>query len=100
MRLSQQVDKVNFGLTVSVLLAMSIPLLTFPEESAALLRTAYAWIAETFGWFYILTGAVAFGVVLYVGLSRFGQIRLGEVSPSSARPAGYRCCLLQGSVQA
>ena len=81
MRLSQQVDKVNFGLTVSVLLGMSVPLLTFPDESAALLRTAYAWIAETFGWFYILTGAVALGVVLYVGLSRFGQIKLGEGDP-------------------
>ena len=38
---------------------MSVPLLTFPEQSAALLRAAYAWIAETFGWLYILTGAVA-----------------------------------------
>ncbi len=85
--MSQQVDRVNFGLTVAVLLGMSVPLLTFPEQSAALLRAAYAWIADTFGWFYILTGAVALAVVLYVGLSRFGQIKLGEGEPEFSTPS-------------
>ena len=60
---------------------MSIPLLVFPEHSAAVLKTAYAWIAETFGWFYILTGAAALAIVLYIGLSRFGKIRLGDGEP-------------------
>jgi len=79
--LSQQVDRVNFSITVIVLLSMSIPLLVFPEQSAAVLKTAYAWIAETFGWFYILTGAAALAIVLYIGMSRFGKIRLGDGEP-------------------
>ena len=62
--MSQQVDRVNFSITVIVLLSMSVPLLVFPEQSAAVLKTAYAWIAETFGWFYILTGAAALAIVL------------------------------------
>jgi BCCT family betaine/carnitine transporter len=79
--LSQQVDRVNFSITVIVLLSMSVPLLVFPEQSAAVLKTAYAWIAETFGWFYILTGAAALAIVLYIGMSRFGKIRLGDGDP-------------------
>ncbi|MBT5489527.1 MAG: BCCT family transporter, partial [Halieaceae bacterium] len=79
--MSQQVDRVNFSITVIVLLSMSIPLLVFPEQSAAVLKTAYAWIAETFGWFYILTGAAALAIVLYIGMSRFGKIRLGDGDP-------------------
>ena len=79
--MSQQVDRVNFSITVIVLLSMSIPLLVFPEQSAAVLKTAYAWIAETFGWFYILTGAAALAIVLYIGMSRFGKIKLGDGEP-------------------
>ena len=79
--MSQQVDRVNFSITVIVLLSMSVPLLVFPEQSAAVLKTAYAWIAETFGWFYILTGAAALAIVLYIGMSRFGKIRLGDGDP-------------------
>ena len=79
--MAQQIDRVNFGLTVSILLGMSIPLLVFPQQSAELLREAYAWIAGTFGWFYILTGALALVVVLYIGMSQYGRIKLGDGAP-------------------
>ena len=79
--LAQQIDKVNFGLTVTVLLSLSLPLLVFPSETAAALATVYGWIANHFGWFYILTGAIALVVVLYIGLSRYGHIKLGEGAP-------------------
>ena len=75
--LAQQIDRVNFGLSVSVLLGLTLPLLVFPAETAAVLATAYAWIANTFGWFYILTGAVTFGLVLYIAFGPYGKIRRG-----------------------
>jgi len=79
--MTPQVDKVNFSLTLAVLLALAIPLLMFPAVSAAALQTAYAWIAQTFGWFYIVTGAAAFLTVTYIAFSRYGHIRLGEGDP-------------------
>ena len=45
----------NFGLSVTILLGLTLPLLVFPNETAAVLATAYAWIANTFGWFYTNT---------------------------------------------
>ena len=71
----------NFGLTVSILLGLTLPLLVFPSETAAVLATIYAWIANTFGWFYILTGASTLAVVLYIAFSRYGAIRLGSEEP-------------------
>ena len=38
--LAQQIDRVNFGLSVSVLLGLTLPLLVFPAETAAVLATA------------------------------------------------------------
>ena len=71
----------NFGLSVSVLLGLTLPLLVFPSETAAVLAVIYAWIANTFGWFYILTGAATLAVVLYIAFSRYGVIRLGSEEP-------------------
>ena len=80
----------NFGLTVSVLLGLTLPLLVFPSETAAVLATIYAWIANTFGWFYILTGASTLALVLYIAFSRYGAIRLGSEA------AGVPDCKLGG----
>ena len=71
----------NFGLSVSVLLGLTLPLLVFPSETAAVLAVIYAWIANTFGWFYILTGAATLALVLYIAFSRYGVIRLGSEDP-------------------
>ena len=79
--MAQQIDRVNFGLSVTVLLGLTLPLLVFPSETAAVLATVYAWIANTFGWFYILTGASTLALVLYIAFSRYGAIRLGSEEP-------------------
>ena len=78
---SPRVDRVNFSLTVLVLLGLAIPLLFAPAWSAEVLQTAYDWITRSFGWFYVLTGALAVIIVLYIGISRHGQIRLGDSPP-------------------
>jgi len=78
---SPRVDRVNFSLTVLVLLGLAIPLLFAPAWSAEALQTAYDWITRSFGWFYVLTGALAVIIVLYIGMSRHGQVRLGDSPP-------------------
>ena len=46
--MTQAVDRVNC-LTLSVMLAMAIPLLLFPEASALALQTAYNFLALSLG---------------------------------------------------
>ena len=87
MAMTPRVDRFNFTLTIAVLLAISLPLLFFPEGSALLLKTAYAWIGDTFGWFYILTGATALGVSLYLAFGPYAGIRLGDGPPEFSFPS-------------
>ena len=75
------VDRVNFFLTLVVMLGLAIPLLVFPEASALALQTAYDWIASTFGWLYILTAIAAFAAVLYIALGPHGKVTLGKEKP-------------------
>ena len=87
MAMTPRVDRFNFTLTIAVLLGISLPLLFFPEGSALLLKTAYAWIGDTFGWFYILTGATALGVSLYLAFGPYAGIRLGDGPPEFSFPS-------------
>ena len=79
--MTQAVDRVNFILTLSVMLAMAIPLLLFPEGSALALETAYNFLATELGWLYILTAIVAFGAVLFIAFGPYAHVRLGEEAP-------------------
>ncbi|NMD18302.1 MAG: high-affinity choline transporter BetT, partial [Synergistaceae bacterium] len=42
-----------------------------------------AWVTEWFGWFYVLLATAVLVFVLYLGVSRYGHIRLG---PDHSRP--------------
>ena len=44
---------------------------------------AQGWLIDSFGWFYILAASGLLGFVIWLGLSRFGGIRLGG---DSAQP--------------
>ena len=79
--MTQAVDRVNFVLTLSVMLAMAIPLLLFPEASALALQTAYNFLATELGWLYILTAISAFGAVLFLAFGPYGRVRLGDDTP-------------------
>lgn len=55
----------------------------FPGPIAGIFGAAADFIAESLGWFYILTVTVFVGVVVALGFSRYGNLRLG---PEDSRP--------------
>lgn len=54
-----------------------------PASAESALGAVTGWVTEWFGWFYILIGTAVVVFVLYLGLSRYGRIRLG---PDHSRP--------------
>ena len=55
----------------------------FPGPIADGFGSAAGFIAESLGWFYILTVTLFVGLVVALGLSRYGRLRLG---PDDSRP--------------
>lgn len=55
----------------------------FPGPIASAFGTAAGYISESLGWFYILIVTIFVGLVVALGLSRYGRLRLG---PDDARP--------------
>lgn len=70
---------------VSALLIATLVLcgVVAPEAMGAAFGTIQGWIMDRFGWFYMLAVAVFVGFVLYLALSRHGQVKLG---PTHAEP--------------
>jgi choline/glycine/proline betaine transport protein len=54
-----------------------------PQRAESIFKVMQAWIIDRFGWFYLLSVAVFFIVVLILALSRFGSLKLG---PDDAEP--------------
>ena len=73
-----RIDWPSFGLTAAILLLTSVPLFLWPDASAALLERLYSWIAHELGVLYLLASLAVVGFLLWLALSRYGRIRLGD----------------------
>ncbi|RFU12376.1 BCCT family transporter [Rhodobacteraceae bacterium W635] len=55
----------------------------FSGEAETQFSRAQGWLIDSFGWFYVLAASFMLGFVIWLGLSRLGEIRLGG---DDARP--------------
>lgn len=65
----------------------------WPSAAETAIFGSMAWIAENFGWYYVLTVTVVVVFVIVVALSRVGQTRMGpdHPGPSTTSSRGRRC---------
>ncbi len=73
-----RIDWPSFMLCALILVGASIPLFAYPDVSEAALEKLYGFIAHEFGIFYLLASVAAIAFLAWLGLSRYGAIRLGE----------------------
>ena len=74
----------------SVLVVSSVIILLFslwaimaPDEARTAMKSIVDWIALNLGWYYVVTVTLVIGFVLWVALSKEGNVRLG---PDHSRP--------------
>ena len=88
--------------TASALMTITLIAFTllFPSVSERVLGHALAWVSDRFGWYYMLIVA-AYGIFsLYVGISKYGDIKLGQTTKNPTSPTwpGPPCCSRPASV--
>jgi choline/glycine/proline betaine transport protein len=71
------VHPVVFGVSAAVILLFIVLTLAFQEQAAGVFAQTQAGIAEYMGWFYILCANVFIVIVLYFGIGKYGNIRIG-----------------------
>ena len=80
------VDRVLFWATVLIILAWGVPLLAFPDASAAAIESVYNWIAYEIGVLYQWAVAAAIIVLAVIALGKYGHYRLGGEDAERAYP--------------
>lgn len=71
------------SISSAVILAFSAWAILVPADARTTMKTAVDWIALNLGWYYVLTMTLVIGFVLWVALSKEGDVRLG---PDQSRP--------------
>ena len=72
------IDKPTFFGSLGLLLAVTVPLIVFPEQGAAWVTLARIFLTENFGFLYLILGVGAGIFMLYIATSDIGRISLGH----------------------
>lgn len=70
--------------SVAVILAMVIFAITTPELAGSVFNSAKSFIAQKFGWFYMLSVGVFTFFVIFLAVSPYGRFKLG---PDQSKPS-------------
>lgn len=70
-------NPIIFFAAVVIVLGFVLASLLFTETMNAVFADGAGWVMENLGWFYILGVSVFLLFLIYVGISRFGGLRLG-----------------------
>ena len=77
-----RIDWPSFGLCAFILVGASIPLFLYPDASEAMLELLYGQLTTNFGILYLLASVVAIAFLVWLGFSRYGNVKLGEPDES------------------
>lgn len=80
---TKQLNMKVFISASSIIIALLLYTAILPKQAQSFFNIIQAGIIDNGGWFYVLTVAFIFFFVVFVGLSRYGEIRLG---PDHATP--------------
>jgi len=72
-----EVDRVLFGASLVLLLAVGAPMIAAPEQAGVIIAELYGWIAGRFGLFYQWLTVAATVILLVLAFGRYGGRRLG-----------------------
>lgn len=76
----KSIDRTLFGATVAVIVAAILPVVLVRDEAARFIAGAYDFITAHFGIAYLLYGAGTLAFLVWLALSRYGPVVLGDDS--------------------
>jgi BCCT family betaine/carnitine transporter len=72
------IDKATFFGALTLLLAVTLPLIIYPQQGAAWVGLARSFIVENFGFLYLALGLGAGIFMMFIAFSDIGRISLGH----------------------
>ncbi|MGC1208604.1 MAG: BCCT family transporter, partial [Ornithinimicrobium sp.] len=80
---SARVNPIVFGASLGGTVLVALWLMIWPEAAEARIGSLVGYTGTWFGWFYIALATVVLVFVLFLGISRYGHVKLG---PDHSKP--------------
>ena len=74
---SAPIEPIVFWPSLALVAIFGILMTCFPETSSKAVSASYGWIMRNTSSAFMIFGAASFAIVLWLGLSRYGQVKLG-----------------------
>ena len=74
-------DRPIFFGSVIIILSLCLPLALYPEDGQQMLGRAFDYLTHNFGIVYLIGSVATLLFLLYLALSRYGDIELGDTRP-------------------
>jgi len=74
---SAPIDKQVFWPALIVVVAAIVPLMVFPDQSAAVLNRVMVFITHSFGFLFLWFTVACLGVLLWFAFGKYGSVRFG-----------------------
>ncbi|HEX6878454.1 MAG TPA: choline BCCT transporter BetT [Nocardioidaceae bacterium] len=78
-----RIKPVVFYTSAGVTLAIAVWALLAPKAAADTIGVLVGWTTSWFGWFYVLLATAVLAFVVFLGISRYGKVKLG---PEHSQP--------------
>ncbi|WP_240374038.1 BCCT family transporter [Bacillus piscicola] len=78
---SGKIDKGIFFASLMLIAIIVVPVLINAEKGTQLLSSVLAFLTSNFGALYLVGAMVVFGIVMYLGFGKYGNIRFGNTKP-------------------
>ncbi|MCZ4354499.1 BCCT family transporter [Roseovarius aestuarii] len=73
-----ETDRRMQAISLALIFGLAVLLILFPEQGKAMLDTTFKWMTSSFDFLFLGVGFGALVFVLWLAVSRFGAIRLGD----------------------
>lgn len=80
---TDSLNKVVFFLSATLIVLFSLVTILFNDQANQVITQILNWVSQTFSWYYLLAATLYLVFVLFIALSRYGDIKLG---PKHSKP--------------
>ncbi|MEJ6704472.1 MAG: BCCT family transporter [Pseudomonadales bacterium] len=74
-----EVDWFIFGVGCLILLAIIVPLVVAPQWSGDMINATFDKVTSELGVFYVIAAIATLGFLLWIAISPYGRVRLGDI---------------------
>lgn len=96
----KKLDKWILFVPISIVLVLSVLMTVFPQAATTTIDAVSNFLKYDFGVYYLIFGLFMLGVLIFMGLSKFGNVKLGKPEDKPMKPLSWAMIVFTSTLAA